>query len=285
MFGKLITAMATPFDNEAKLDLKETTVLVENLEETMTDTILLCGTTGESPTLSKNEKIKLLEHVLEVKDSKTKIMMGVGSNNTQATIEFVKEIDDLGADGYLVVVPYYNRPSQKGLIEHFKLVAKATTKPIIIYNIPKRCGIGLELDSIIELSKVENIIGIKEASGDIEFFKEIIDNTDDFLCYIGDDFLLFDSLKVGGDGIVSVASHIYGRIIKYILLTYDKDVVTAQKIFDIYKNKFKALFIYPNPVPVKEVLHKLNIINNKVRLPLINLDDQEKSELYRKLGL
>ena len=210
-FGRLLTAMVTAFDAEGELDLHRQTKVIEHLIQTGTETIVVAGTTGESPTLSKEEKLQLFKHTVEVAKGRAKVIAGTGSNNTKESIELTKKAEALGVDGIMLVNPYYNRPSQEGLYQHFKTVAESTSLPVMLYNIPGRSAVNMTVETVVRLAEVPNIKLMKEASGDLGQMTEIIRNTpDDFILYSGDDNLTIPVLAIGGVGIVSVASHVLG---------------------------------------------------------------------------
>ncbi|HEY8365120.1 MAG TPA: 4-hydroxy-tetrahydrodipicolinate synthase [Haloplasmataceae bacterium] len=286
MFGKIITAMVTPFDENDNLNLASLKKLVDHLLKNKTSCILVTGTTGESPTLSDVEKIVLYEKVLEYVNKKVPVIAGIGTNSTKKTIEFMKKIEHLDLSGYLIVVPYYNKPDQEGIYQHFKLIASNTKKPILIYNIPSRTGVDIEFSTIKRLKEIENIVGIKESNNNIDKIKQIKKELKDFKAYVGDDVLLYDAIKNNADGIVSVASHLYGKSINNIIqLIKKKRYKDAKDIFAIYKPKFQALFVKPNPVPIKQALNKLGFNVGSVRLPLVEMDDELKNEMYKILGI
>ncbi len=286
MFGKIITAMITPFDKDDNINLESLKKLIEHLIKNNTSCILANGTTGECPTLSDIEKIVLFEKTLNYVDKRIPIIAGIGTNSTKKTIDFMKRIEYLPLAGYLVVVPYYNKPDQIGLYEHFKTIAKHTNKPIMIYNIPSRTGIDMAFETIKKLSKIDNIVAIKESNKNVDKIIQIKNELSNFKAYVGDDVLLYDALLNNADGIVSVASHIYGKSIHHIIqLMRTKQYDDAKAIFDIYQPKFKALFIKPNPVPLKTALNKLGFNVGSVRLPLVDMDNKMKEELYNILGV
>lgn len=286
VFGKIITAMVTPFDENDNLNLASLKKLVDHLLKNKTSCILVTGTTGESPTLSDVEKIVLYEKVLEYVNKKVPVIAGIGTNSTKKTIEFMKKIEHLDLSGYLIVVPYYNKPDQEGIYQHFKLIASNTKKPILIYNIPSRTGVDIEFSTIKRLKEIENIVGIKESNNNIDKIKQIKKELKDFKAYVGDDVLLYDAIKNNADGIVSVASHLYGKSINNIIqLIKKKRYKDAKDIFAIYKPKFQALFVKPNPVPIKQALNKLGFNVGSVRLPLVEMDDELKNEMYKILGI
>ncbi|MDN5709869.1 MAG: 4-hydroxy-tetrahydrodipicolinate synthase, partial [Planococcus sp. (in: firmicutes)] len=211
-FGQVITAMATPFDSDGEIDFQATTNLVEYLINNGSDGIVVAGTTGESPTLSTDEKVALFVHVVTVADGRAKIIAGTGSNNTRASVALTQQAEQAGVDGIMLVTPYYNKPSQEGMYRHFEAIANATALPVMLYNIPGRSVVNLSVDTIVRLSLIDNITCVKEASGDLDAASEIIERTSsDFAVYSGDDSLTLPMLSIGGTGIVSVASHIIGN--------------------------------------------------------------------------
>ncbi|QVK19587.1 4-hydroxy-tetrahydrodipicolinate synthase [Mycoplasmatota bacterium] len=286
VFGKIITAMVTPFDMDDNINLDTLKKLVEHLIKNNTSCILLSGTTGESPTLTDIEKIVLFEKTLEYVDNRIPVIAGIGTNSTKKTIDFIKKVEYLPLSGYLVVVPYYNKPDQEGMYQHFKTIAQNTKKPIIIYNIPSRTGVDMEYKTIKKLAKISNIVGIKESNKNVDKIKKIKEEIKDFKAYVGDDTLLYDALKHHVDGIVSVASHIYGKSIHHIIqLMRTKQYNDALAIFNIYYPKFEALFIKPNPVPLKAALNHLGFNVGSVRLPLVDMSEEIKNELYSILRI
>ncbi len=210
-FGRIVTAMVTPFNQNNELDLLATKQLVHHLIANGSDAIVVGGTTGESPTLTANEKLSLFQTVIEAAAGKVPIILGTGSNNTSASIELTKQAEELGADAVMLVAPYYSKPSQEGLYQHFKTIAAATHLPVMLYNIPGRSAINLEVNTVLRLAQVDNIVAIKEASGDLDAMAAIIEGTpDSFSLYSGDDSMTVPVLSIGGKGVVSVASHIIG---------------------------------------------------------------------------
>ena len=211
-FGSLITAMATPFTSENEVDTYTAMELVEYLIENQTDTVLLTGTTGESPTLTHDEEFKLMEEVVKGTRKRVPIMAGTGSNSTQTAITSSQRAESIGVDALLQVVPYYNKPNQEGMYQHFKAVAGSVSLPIMLYNIPGRTGINMEPETVARLAEIPNIVSIKEAAGDMDQFEKMVSGTpDDFSVYVGDDALVLDAMSRGGSGVVSVASHVVGK--------------------------------------------------------------------------
>jgi 4-hydroxy-tetrahydrodipicolinate synthase len=286
-FGRVSTAMVTPFDIKGHVDFAKTTKLVNYLIENGTESIVVAGTTGESPTLSKEEKLALFEHVVKVVDKRVPVVAGTGSNNTYATIELTKKAEQLGVDGIMVVAPYYNKPNQEGLYQHFKAVAESTKLPIIVYNIPGRSVVNVQPDTVIKLSKIPNIAAVKEASGDLNAMTKIIANTDeDFLLYSGDDSLTLPVLAIGGTGVISVASHVIGNDIQEMVQAFlnGNHEAAARKHQEILP-VMQGLFAAPNPAPVKTALQLKGLDVGSVRLPLVQLTEQERNTLAGLLHL
>lgn len=289
-FKGVFTALVTPIKN-GQIDFISLEKLIEDQILNGVHGFVVNGTTGESPTISFEESAKVFKFIKDkVGNSKT-IIFGTGSNSTAKTIELSKKAQDLGADGLLVVVPYYNKPPQRGLVQHFTQVAESIKIPLILYNVPGRTVTSLNIDSIIELSKVKNIIGIKEASGNIEFVKEIRNKCgNDFIILSGDDETYISLLRVGGNGVISVTSHIFPREMVY---WYDESMQNnlehCDKEFQKWLPLTRLLFVEANPIPVKKALQLKGIlISSELRLPLVELESSiaEKLKLeMMKLGL
>ena len=285
-FGQIITAMVTPFKKGEgillPIDFESTERLVNHLIKTGTDTICVAGTTGESPTLTHNEERELCKFVQNIAKGKAKIILGAGSNSTATAIESTKEAEKLGVDGVLSVVPYYNKPSQEGLLEHFGQIAKSTSLPIILYNIPGRTGINMEPQTVYELAKKhKNIIGYKDATGNLENTSQVIQLVPkDFVVYSGDDSLTLPMLSVGAVGVISVASHIVGNEIKDMTNFYLSGKINqAKEIHNELFPLFKALFKAPNPTCIKAALEIKGICKADLRPPLVKLNERQLNEL------
>lgn len=281
-FGRLITAMVTPFDQRLRIDWDRTAQLIDYLiEEQQTDGIVVCGTTGESATLSDEEKIQLIEFAVKHANGRCRVIAGTGSNNTEHSIELSRKAEALGADGLLLVTPYYNRPSQEGLFRHFEAVAKSVSLPVVLYNVPKRTGVQLSAETTIRLAEIPNIVATKESSGDLESISRIVAHTPDhFRVYSGDDSMTLPIMAVGGYGIVSVASHVIGKEIKrmieaFVIGNHDEAARIHGKLLPV----FTGLFIAPNPVPVKYALSLHGMDVGGVRLPLIPANEQEQEQI------
>lgn len=284
-FGKVLTAMVTPFDRKGYVDFTKTEQLINYLINNGSDGLVVAGTTGESPTLSSEEKVALFKHSVKISEGRVPIIAGTGSNNTHATIELTKKAEDAGVDAVMIVSPYYSKPGQRGLYEHFKAVAESTKLPVMIYNIPGRSVVNMTADTIVELSEIENIVSVKEASGDLDQISEIISRTDDsFTVYSGDDGLTLPIVSVGGNGVISVASHILGNEMQDMLNAYHSgDVKEAaaihRKILPVMNELFKA----PSPSPVKTALQLNGMDVGSVRLPMLPLTAEERSSLAEAL--
>ena len=284
--GEVITAMVTPMDEDRKIDYKALEKLVEHLIATGTESILIAGTTGESPTLTHDEEVELFNFVKKVAKGRAKLIMGAGSNCTETAVMASKNAEESGADAILSVVPYYNKPSQKGLIEHFSAIAKSTVLPVLLYNIPGRTGITMKPETIAHLAKEhKNIFAVKQSIADMDVITETRRLCpEDFVIYSGDDSLTLPMVSVGAHGVISVASHIIGNQMHEMLNLYKSGkVAEATKMHLKLYPLFKKIFMAPNPVPVKECLKKMGIIENYVRRPLVELDLDERNDLYEVL--
>ena len=276
-FGRIMTAMVTPFKPNLEVDYKKAGKLAELLIETGSDSIVVSGTTGESPTLSFEEKLELFQTVVDKVGNNGKVIAGTGSYSTASSIELTRAAEEIGVHGIMLVVPYYNKPPQSGLFAHFKAIANSTDLPIIVYNIPGRTGINMTSCTIEQLSKVENIIGVKEASGNLDQVTDIRQRTpSSFSIYSGDDSLTLPIMAVGGKGVISVASHVAGNKIKEMILAFQEGNVKMaselnSKLFSLYK----ALFVTTNPIPVKTALRLKGFDVGGVRPPLIEANEKE----------
>ncbi|MFD1037930.1 4-hydroxy-tetrahydrodipicolinate synthase [Virgibacillus byunsanensis] len=286
-FGSILTAMVTPFDAAGNIDFEQTTNLIEYLLENGTEGLVVAGTTGESPTLTKEEKISLFKHVVKVVNRRIPVIAGTGSNNTATSISLTKEAEACGIDAVMLVVPYYNKPNQRGLFEHFATIAKETKLPIMLYNVPGRSAIKMSGETIISLSEIENIVSVKEASGDLGQAADIIERTSsDFTVYCGDDETTLPMLAIGADGVVSVTSHIIGNEMQTMVQSYFSGRVKEaashhRKLLPI----MNGIFTSPSPVPVKTALRMKGIDVGGVRLPLVPLTEQEEKVLQQLIEL
>ncbi|MFD2443576.1 4-hydroxy-tetrahydrodipicolinate synthase [Bacillus sp. CGMCC 1.16607] len=281
LFGRVSTAMVTPFDKKGHIDFAKTTQLINHLIETGTDSLVVAGTTGESPTLSKEEKLALFQHVIKVVDKRVPVIAGTGSNDTYASIELTKKAEQIGVDAVMLVAPYYNKPNQEGLYQHFKAIAESTRLPVMVYNVPGRTVTNILPETVVRLSAIPNIVAVKEASGDLNAMTHIIANTDDdFLLYSGDDGITLPVLSIGGVGIVSVASHIIGNEMQEMVHSFlNGELQKAAKLHQKLLPIMQGLFAAPSPAPVKTALQLKGLDVGSVRLPLVSLTEQERNSL------
>ncbi len=282
--GEVITAMVTPMDAKGKIDYDNVEKLAKYLIENGSDALLVAGTTGESPTLTNDEERELISTVKRAAQNKARIILSAGSNCTQTAVEFSKNATKEEADAILSVVPYYNKPNQVGLIEHYSEIAKSTDLPIILYNIPSRTGISMEPATVAYLaSTFENIVGIKQSFGDMDKVTEIRSLCpDSFAIYSGDDSLTLPMLSLGARGVISVASHLFGKEIKSMIRNFKSgDVLAARNMHKKLYPVFKQLFMAPNPIPIKAALKYKELIEEYVRKPLVTLNEDEKIILFR----
>lgn len=287
-FGNVVTAMVTPFDARGDLDIEAAKKLAQYLERTGTDTILVVGTTGESPTLSDTEKIVLLKAVKEAVN--IPVMIGTGCNNTCESIKMSKAAEEAGADALLLVVPYYNKPNARGLYEHFKAIAESTKLPCMLYNIPSRTGINLDVETTIKLSQIPNIMALKAASGNLDHITKVRIGTDEsFVIYSGDDAMTIPIMSIGGKGVVSVASNVIGAPIQEMVSMFHQgNAEGAKEAFLNLYPMFKGLFMDTNPIPVKYAASLLGLLEDNYRLPVVGPEEDTKvavKELMEKYKL
>lgn len=283
----IMTAMVTPFGKDGNVDYELLKKLIDHLLSTGTDGILVSGTTGEGPTLTEEEKIELIEKTVEYVAGRVPVVAGTGSNNTKATIEYTNKVAKIdGVDAALVVVPYYNKPDQAGMIAHFTAVADNVDLPIVMYNIPGRTGVTMEVKTIAELSKHQNIIGIKDCTGIVNMAEIVANTPDDFLAFTGEDADALAARNVGAQGVISVASHLFGKEISQMYTANSKgDNEIAGELMRDLTPKMKALFSHPSPSPVKAALNHVGIEVGGCRLPILALDDAQASVLFNQLGI
>lgn len=286
LFGRVITAMITPFDETGHVNYAIAEKLADYLVNHGSDSLVVCGTTGESPTLSWDEEYQLFKVVKNAVGKKAKVIAGTGSNSTTEAIAATKEAAKLDLDGSLQVVPYYNKPPQEGLYGHFKAIAEACPDlPVMLYNIPGRTGQNLLPETVAKLSQINNIVAIKEASGSIEQASQIRCLTNsDFAIYAGDDLLNLPVLSIGGSGIVSVASHLVGEEIQTIVQSFlEGEIANAIDIHLKLFPLFKVLFCNTNPIPIKAALNLQGWQVGGLRLPLCEISENQRSQVFSVL--
>lgn len=273
--GRLLTAMVTPFDGDGRVDWAQVRALAKGLVDSGSDGLVVCGTTGEAPSLTHEEKLRMFKETKAAIGDRGVIVAGTGNYNTAESIEMSKEAERIGADGLLLTVPYYNKPPQEGLFQHFRVIAGATKLPCILYNVPSRTSLNMTAETTVRLSAIENIAGVKEASSNMDQIAQIIsDARKGFLVWSGNDSETFIIMAMGGYGIISVASHVIGKQIKNMidLLVAGKIQASAAENLRLMP-MFKGLFVVTNPIPVKYCTNKVLPIG-KPRLPLVPPDEK-----------
>lgn len=284
-FGRLVTAMVTPFDDQLQIDYGKTERLIDHLLATGTETLVVSGTTGESPTLSSSEKLQLFRHVVAYTKGRCKVIAGTGSNNTAASIELTQAAEETGVDAVMLVAPYYSKPSQEGLYQHFKTVAESTKLPVMLYNVPGRTAVNMTAKTTLRLAELPNVLCVKEASGNLSQMADIIEHAPEgFEVYCGDDSLTLPSLAIGSVGIVSVASHVIGKEMQEMMTAFFAgQLAQAAAIHRKLLPIFEGLFAYPSPGPTKVALEKMGVAVGGVRLPLVALNEEERAFVYSLL--
>ena len=277
MFKGSIPAVITPF-SEDKVDYDSLTKVLTHLIDNGSHGLVPCGTTGESPTLSHDEHKKIIEETIRVTDKRIPVIAGTGSNNTLEAIEFTEHAANSGADAALIVTPYYNKPTQSGLYEHFRVIAEKTNIPIIIYNIPGRSIVDMSIETMIELSKIKNIIGVKDATNDL--FRPLLTRKkmQNEFCYLsGEDGTALAYLAQGGDGCISVTANVAPKLCSEMHIAWqESNISKAQEINLKLSSLHNALFIESSPGPVKYAASLLGLCNEKTRLPLSQIKDDTK---------
>lgn len=272
--GRLVTAMVTPFTDLGDVDYGQAKVLTRALLESGNDGVIVAGTTGESPTLTKEEKLRLFAEVKSVAED-AMVIAGVGSNNTADSITLAKAAESYGVDGLLLVVPYYNKPTQEGIKQHFRAIAGSVNLPCILYNVPSRTGVNMTAETALSLGETPNIIGVKEASGDLAQISSIIDGSavENFRVWSGNDNDTLAIIQRGGYGLVGVASHLVGRQMSQMIgLAATGDLEQATAIDDALQGLYRDLFLISNPIPIKHALNYIGFNVGNCRLPLCDAD-------------
>jgi 4-hydroxy-tetrahydrodipicolinate synthase len=278
--------MVTPFDDQGYVDYEQARRLATALVESGSDGVVVAGTTGESPALSRVEQTRLFAEIHDALQGKGAVVAGTGSNSTAEAVEYTEDAQDVGADAVLLVVPYYNKPTQEGLYLHFKAIAESTNLPCILYNVPSRTITNLSAETTLRLSQVPNIIGVKEASADFDQIATIIEGAGDgFQVWSGNDADTFSIMCLGGYGVVSVASHLVGRQIKAMMQMFlDGSVAGAAAEHRRLLPIFKGLFVVANPIPVKYCVNLAGFNAGRTRLPLNDPDENTAAFLNDLLG-
>jgi len=277
--GRLLTAMITPFDAEGEIDYSQARKLARGIIESGSDGLVIGGTTGESPSMSDEEKVRLFAEVKEEVGDETAVIAGTTDNNHRKSIELSRRAEEVGVDGLLLTVPAYNKPQQEGLYQHFKAIAEATSLPGILYNVPSRTALNMEAATTLRLAEIDNIVGVKEASSDAVQITQIVDAAPEgFQVWSGNDDETFSIMCVGGYGIVSVAANIIGNQIKTMMgMVLEGDVERAAAEHRRMLPLFKALFWVTNPVPIKYAVNRSGFDAGVPRLPMAPPDDAFKA--------
>lgn len=286
LFTGVATALATPFDDNG-VNINEFRNFIDFQIDSGVNALVVCGTTGESSTMTKNEKIDAIKCAIDTTSGRIPVIVGTGSNNTSSAIEMSKIAEELGADGLLVVTPYYNKTTQLGLIEHYKAIASSVSIPIILYNVPSRTGMNILPETCFELSKLDNIVGIKEASGNISQIAKIAQLCgNDFSIYSGNDDQTLPILSLGGKGVISVLSNVNPKLTCSITNSFFKNAINEARFYQLQALPLiDALFAETNPIPVKEAINMLGFDFGVPRLPLIKCSDKLKEQIKENLVL
>lgn len=291
-FGRLLTAMVTPMNHDGSINYEAMADFADWLIDNGSDGLVVCGTTGESPTISTEEKLELFRTVVKRVNKRVPVIAGTGSNNTAGTIELTIAAEATGVDGFLVVGPYYNKPPQEGFYQHFKAIANATELPVIIYNVPGRTSSNILPQTVVRLAQdCKNIVAIKEAAGNVSQVADLYSVLpEDFTIYSGDDLLILPFMSVGATGLISVVSNTGGQLLQDLMQAFEAGKI--KEAMDLNAKMLpvaKAMFITTNPIPVKEAVSMLTPIDaGPVRLPLVSMSEPEKEkvcDVFKKYGL
>jgi len=284
--GRLITAMVTPMKADGSVDYEQASRLAVKLMDSGSDGVVVVGTTGESPTLVRSEELKLFAEIKKAIGGRGSVIAGTGSNATAEAVEATRQAEEIGVDACLLVVPYYNKPSQEGLYQHFKTIAASTSLPCILYNVPSRTVASLSAETTLRLSRIDNIIGTKEASGNFEEISRIISSArPDFKVWSGNDSDTLPLMSIGAYGVISVVSHLVGRQIREMIESYlAGNLSRAAAIHNSLMPLFKNMFITANPCPLKYALNYLGFEVGKPRLPLVEPDDKSAAVIREVLA-
>ena len=277
-------ALITPFTNDDRVDFEKLGELLDYHLENSTDAIIINGTTGESATLTDEEKVEIIKFTVDRVNKRVPIIAGTGSNNTKHAIEMSKKADELGVDGLLVVTPYYNKGNENGIYEHYRLIAEAVSCPIILYTVPSRTGVNLSIKLLKRLSQIDNIVAIKEASGNISYAGEIAREVPELDIYSGNDDMTIPLMSLGAIGVISVSANIIPKIVHNMCMEFlEWDIERARTLQLEYNSLVDSLFIEVNPVPIKEVMNYLGYEVGKCRLPLGEMMEENREKLYQTI--
>lgn len=284
-FSGVGTALVTPFTTDGSLDEAAVRRLTRRQIDAGIHFLSPCGTTGEAPTLSHREKLRVVELVVEEAGGRVPVLAGAGGYETREVIELARDLERIGADGLLSVTPYYNKPSQEGLYQHFRAVADATSLPVVLYNVPGRTGVNIEVKTVVRLSEVPNIVAVKEASANVVQMCDIVANTpDDFMLLSGDDPLIVAVMGIGGRGIICVTSNqVPSECVQIVELCERGDFAGARKLYNWLLPLIQANFVESNPIPVKAGMAAMGLLEEQYRLPLVPPGGPTKERIARVL--
>lgn len=286
MFTGSLVALVTPFDRQNRVDYEALGRLIQFHVEEGSDGLVIAGTTGEAATLSREEHIELIERSVEIADGRLPVVVGTGSNSTSQTIDLSIAVNNSGIAAFLLVVPYYNKPMQEGIFQHFSAVADAVSKPVMLYNVPGRTVADMLPETVARLAEHENIFGVKEATGDLQRIAQIKSLvSDDFRLYSGDDFTVLPFIEAGGHGVVTVSGNVVpAALARLCRLAMSGEKAAAKQLDDSLQALNTALFIESNPIPVKWALHKMGMISPHLRLPLTAYGDEHHANMIAALA-
>jgi 4-hydroxy-tetrahydrodipicolinate synthase len=288
VLGEVLTAIVTPFKDDSSVDYDRFRELAQQLTDHGSDGLVVAGTTGESPTLTDDERLELFRAAVDAVGARASVVAGTGTYSTAHSVHLTEQAHAIGVDGFLVVTPYYNKPPQRGIVEHFKAIADASDRPIVVYNIPTRVVINIEPETMLKLAELPTVRAVKQANDDLAQAKRIVDETDLDL-YAGDDNLLLRFLELGAIGVVSVHSHIVGPQLQAMIRAYhDGDTATAQRIEDELAPSYELLRIQTNPIAIKAALNLLGQQVGGLRLPLVEANESEVADVrdcLERLGI
>ncbi len=277
-------AIVTPFDENNNINYDKMGELLEYHIANKTDAIIVVGTTGETPALTEDEDKNLIKFTVEKVNKRIPVIAGTGSNSTEHAIKYSKRAEELGVDGLLVVTPYYNKGNENGIYEHYKLIAESVKLPIMLYNVPGRTGVNLSINNLKRLAKIENIVALKEASGNISYAAEVARVVPELDLYSGNDDMILPIMSLGGKGVVSVSANILPEVVHNMVEEFSKgNVMEAAKIQLSHNGVANAIFLETNPIPIKEAMNYLGYNVGKCRLPLGEMEEVNKVKLYIEL--
>jgi 4-hydroxy-tetrahydrodipicolinate synthase len=283
MLGELLTAIVTPFRADGSLDLDSFRSLASYLVDHGSDGLVVCGTTGESPTLHDHEKLELLAAALDAVGDRATVVAGTGTYSTEHSVYLTEKATELGVDGVLIVTPYYNKPPQRAIVAHFRAIAEATDKPIVVYNIPSRVVVNIEPETIAELAEIPNVAAVKQANADLDQARRIVETGLDL--YAGDDDLILPFLELGGLGGIAVHAHVVGPQVKELIQRWKAgDHEGARELDRQLRPAIDLLKIQVNPIPIKAALNELGHQVGGYRLPMVEPSEQELAEVRACLG-